>query len=58
MILLIHIIIALVVLGVVLWAIQQLPIDATIVTIIRVVAIIAVVLWLLRLIAPGAMAGI
>lgn len=46
-------IIILVVLGLILWLIEQLPIDATIVRIIRVVVIVVVVLWLLRLVVPA-----
>lgn len=41
------IIVALVVVGLILWVVQQLPIDAAIVRIIRVVVIVIVVLWLL-----------
>ena len=45
---LISIVLALIVVGILLWLIGMIPMDATIHTIIRVVVIIAVVLWLLR----------
>lgn len=45
--LLYHAIITLVLAGLVLWAITQFPLDATIAKIIRVVVVVAVVLWLL-----------
>lgn len=44
---LIQLIIALVIVGLVLWVIQQIPMDATIARIIRVVVIVAVSIWLL-----------
>lgn len=44
---LIEIIVALVVVGLLLWVVSQIPMDATIARIIRVVVIVAVVLWLL-----------
>ncbi len=44
---LISIVIALVIIGVVLWAVQQLPIDDTIRVVIRVVVVLFAVLWLL-----------
>lgn len=44
---LIQIIIALVLIGLVLWLIQQIPMDAAIAKIIRVVVVVVVVLWLL-----------
>ncbi len=46
---LISIIITLVVLGLILWLVTLLPIDATIQRIIHIVAIICVVLWLLQI---------
>lgn len=52
----ISILVALIILGLILWAVSLLPIDPTIMTIIRVVAVIAVVIWLLRLLVPGAVA--
>jgi len=45
--LLYHVILALVLAGLVLWAITQFPLDATIAKLIRVVVVVAVVLWLL-----------
>jgi hypothetical protein len=44
---LIQIIICLVIVGVILWALGQFPIDPTISRIIRVVIIVVVVIWLL-----------
>jgi cytochrome b subunit of formate dehydrogenase len=44
---LISLVIALVVAGLILWAIEQFPLDPTIVRIIRVVVIVAVVLYCL-----------
>lgn len=44
---LIQIVIALVIIGLVLWVIQQIPMDAAIARIIRVVIVVAVVIWLL-----------
>jgi hypothetical protein len=41
-------VVGLVIAGLVLWAISQFPLDATIVRLIRVVVVVAVVLWLLR----------
>ncbi len=48
---LIQIVIMLCVVGLILWAIQQIPMDAAIAKIIRVVIIVAVCLWLLSLLA-------
>lgn len=45
---LIGLIVVLIVVGVLLWAAGQLPIDAAVLKIIRVVVIVAVVLWLLE----------
>lgn len=45
---LISILVVLVLAGLVLWAISQFPLDATIVRIIRVVVVVAAVLWLLQ----------
>jgi hypothetical protein len=45
---LMSIIVALVLAGLILWAITQFPLDATIVKLIRVVVVVAVVLWLLN----------
>ncbi len=46
---LIHVVIALIVVGLLLWLVSLIPMDATIHLIIRVVVVIAIVLWLLRL---------
>jgi hypothetical protein len=46
---LIQIIVALVIVGLILWVIEQIPMDATIARIIRVVVIVAVALWLIML---------
>lgn len=45
---LITVIVVLIVVGLLLWLVSQLPIDATIQRIIHVVVIVAVVLWLLQ----------
>ena len=45
---LISIVIVLIVVGVLLWLVGMIPMDALILKVIRVVVIIAVVLWLLR----------
>ena len=45
---LITVVVVLIVVGVLLWLVGMIPMDATIHKIIRVVVIIAVVLWLLR----------
>lgn len=52
---LISILVVLVLAGVVLWAVSQFPLDATIVKIIRVVVVVFVVLWLLQ--AFGLLSG-
>jgi hypothetical protein len=44
----IDIIVALIVLGLILWVVDQIPIDATIKRIIHVVAIVVAVLWCLQ----------
>lgn len=44
---LIDLIIVLVIIGLILWLIVQIPMDQTILRIIRVVVIVAVILWLL-----------
>jgi hypothetical protein len=44
----VHIVIGLVIIGVCLYLVEQIPMDATIKTIIRVVVILFVVLWLLQ----------
>jgi hypothetical protein len=43
----IQVIVALAIVGLVLWVIEQIPMDATIARIIRVVVIVAVCIWLL-----------
>lgn len=45
---LISIIVAIVIVGVLLWAVGQIPMDPTIARILRVVVVVALVLWLLR----------
>lgn len=45
---LLNIVVALLIIGVCLWALPQLPLDATIVTLIKVVVIVFVVIWLLQ----------
>ena len=53
------VVLVLVVVGVLLWLINLIPMDATIHTIIRVVVIIVVVLWLLRVFGLiGAVRGV
>ena len=47
----IQIIVALCIVGLVLWVVQQIPMDATIARIIKVVVVVAVCLWLLSLLA-------
>jgi uncharacterized protein (DUF983 family) len=46
---LVSLIVGLVVVGLVLWVLSQIPMDATIARIIRVVIIVCVVLWLLSI---------
>jgi len=46
---LVQIIVALVIVGLVLWVVQQLPIDPAIMRIIRVVVVVVVCVWLLIL---------
>lgn len=52
---LITIVIALIILGLLLWVVDQLPIDATIKRIIHVVMIVVAVLWVLSVLFPGHM---
>ncbi len=54
---LIQLIIVLVVVGLLLWVIQQIPMDATIARIIRVVIIVVVCIWLLYFLAGYLPAG-
>lgn len=49
---LLSIVVALVIVGLILWVVQQIPMDPVIARIIRVVVIVAVVLWLLTLLVP------
>ena len=50
---LIQIIVALVIVGLVLWVVAQIPMDAAIARIIRVVVIAFVVIWLLYVVLGG-----
>ena len=52
----VSLIVVLVIVGVALWAIQQLPMDPTVKTIVRVLVILFVVLWLLS--ALGLLGGV
>lgn len=51
----ITLIITLIIAGLLLWVIDQLPLDATIKRIIHVVVIVAVIIWLLSVFFPGHM---
>jgi hypothetical protein len=55
---LIEIVVALIIIGLLLWLIQQLPLDPMIMTIIRVVLIIGVILWLLSFTGAYGHAGL
>jgi len=46
---LIQIVIVLIIVGLILWAISQFPIDATIAKLIRVITIVALCIWLISL---------
>jgi low temperature requirement protein LtrA len=46
---LISLIVGLIIVGLILWVVQQIPMDAVIARIIRVVIIVCVVLWLLSI---------
>lgn len=50
--LLVSIIVPLVIVGLVLWVISQIPMDPTIARIIKVVVVVFVCLWLLNLVVP------
>ncbi len=50
--LLIDVVVALIIVGLVLWVIEQIPMDAMIARIIRVVVVVCVVLWLLSAVLP------
>ncbi len=54
---LLQIIVALVIVGLVLWVIDQIPMDATIAKVIRIIVIVAVALWLLQLVVGLFSAG-
>ncbi len=47
---LLQVIVALVIVGLVLWIIQQIPMDPVIARIIRVIVIVVICLWLLQLV--------
>lgn len=56
---LIQILIALVIVGLILWAVQQIPMDPAIARIIRVVVVVFVCIWLIYILAsllPGGVA--
>jgi len=46
---LIQVIVVLIIVGLLLWIVQQIPMDATIARIIRVVVVVAVCLWLISI---------
>ena len=48
-----ELILALVIVGIVLWGVEQLPMDPTIKTVVRVVVIVLVVIWVARVILGG-----
>lgn len=50
---LVSLLIALIVVGAVLYLVTLLPIDATVKKIIQVIAVVAVAIWLLRALAPA-----
>lgn len=54
---LIQIVIVLVIVGLLLWVLQQIPMDATVARIIRVVVIVCVCLWLLYVLVGFLPAG-
>lgn len=55
---LISLLVALIIFGLILWAIGQLPLDPVIARILRVVAIVFLILWLLSLLGVFTGAGI
>jgi hypothetical protein len=55
---LIGLVIVLVIAGILLWAVGQIPMDATIAKLIRVVVIVVVVIWLLTALFPGSIGGL
>ena len=50
---LISIVVALIIVGLILWVVSQIPMDPVIARIIRVVVIVCVVLWLLSILMGG-----
>lgn len=54
---LIEIVIVLVIVGLILWVLQQIPMDATVARIIRVVVIVCVCIWLLYVLVGFLPAG-
>ena len=50
---LIYLVIRLILIGLLLWVVDQIPIDATIKRVIHVVIIVCVVIWLIGLLAGG-----
>jgi hypothetical protein len=54
---LLHLIIALIVIGALLYIVQLLPIDATFKRVIQVIAIVAAVIWSLKVLMPVAGLG-
>jgi low temperature requirement protein LtrA len=52
---LITLIVTLIVIGVLLWAITQIPMDDTMRKIVRVVVIVLAVLWVVSVLFPGAL---
>jgi hypothetical protein len=55
---LIQIVVALVIVGLILWVIQQIPMDPTIARIIRVIVIVVVCLWLIMFLLSIAGGGV
>lgn len=53
---LITIVVTLVIVGLLLWVVEQIPMDPTITRIIRVVVIVIAVLWVLNTLFPGHLA--
>ncbi|MCR4298239.1 MAG: hypothetical protein NUV75_05740 [Gallionella sp.] len=52
---LVTLLVALIIVGAILYVVPMLPIDGTMKTIIKVVVIVAVLIWLLRNLAPNMM---
>ncbi len=55
---LLQIIVVLIIVGLILWAVSQIPMDPAIAKIIRVIVIVCVVLWLLSILLGYSGAGI